>query len=62
VESPFDAAYGEAVSLKVDEELLPADRQAAFNSACDTPRQRHASDLMPSPAELALRAAFGHLF
>ncbi len=46
----------------VDEELLPADRAAAFHSDTSTLASRAASDLIPTPDELALREAFGHLF
>ena len=60
VESLFDRAYRRAVEHVVFEELLPADRAAAFKS--DPGYGRHASDLMPLPSELAFRSVFGHLF
>ena len=60
VESRFDRAYRRAVEHVVFEELLPADRAAAFKS--DPGYGRHASDLMPLPNELAFRSVFGHLF
>ena len=55
--SAFDEAYGLAVRRFVDEELMPADRAAAFR-----PAHGPLGDLAPSPEALALRAAFGHLF
>jgi hypothetical protein len=85
-EPAFERAYRQAVRDAVDEELLPADRAAAFRAA-DAPssaglsaaagavvspssaaaavaqrQPRRASDLIPTPPALALRAAFGHLF
>jgi hypothetical protein len=59
--SGFDAAYELAVCSVVDEELMPSDRSAAFRGHGSGPL-RLVGDLIPRRRELALRAAFGHLF
>ena len=63
LESTFDQAYAEAVDYCVAEGYIPRFRPGDAVHVFDSDASRRlASDLMPSPAELALRAAFGHLF